>query len=64
MFPSLKGLLDHRAEVDQVFLNSVWHLTNSVGLTYGLDVRTVELGIRTVGWLGDWLDSYSEVEIQ
>ena len=31
-------------------------MINSVGLTYGLDARTIELSARTIRWLGDWLD--------
>lgn len=33
------------------------HLISSMGLPYGLDARTNELGMKTTGWLGDWLDT-------
>lgn len=32
-------------------------MISSVGLTNGLDARITQLGARTIGWFGDWLDT-------
>lgn len=52
-----------RDEVDQGFRNSVGRVINLMGLPYGLDARTTELGGLGTGWillLGVWNSVISE----